>query len=216
MNQEKQLCYKEFLPRSPAESLTAILKGSRATRARVNSEALLLVGIDAPINVFWGKLAGGHEYLFTALAPGQGISDWLHDTDFPGNPEQLKLRRRLLTALGTFIGRMHACGFIHGNLTPDNVLVTLTHERFRFTLIDNERNIHKNPPPGKMLLRNLTQLNLLSPTELSRTDRMRFFLAWRRQMRDVSPVEGKILAAEAYQGAMRLLYGSSSSAAAHD
>jgi hypothetical protein len=32
---------------------------------------------------------------------------------------------------------------------------------------------------------------------------MRFFRAWRRQMRDVSDIEAKILAAEAYQAAMR-------------
>jgi hypothetical protein len=83
------------------------------------------------------------------------------------------------------------------------VVAALHHDRFRFTLIDNEHNIRKSPPPGKMLLRNLIQLNILPAAELSRTDRMRFFRAWRRQMRDVLHVEGKVLAAEAYKGAMR-------------
>ena len=57
-----------------------------------------------------------------------------------------------------------------------------------------------------MLLKNLMELNLLPPSALTRTDRMRFFVAWRRQMRDLSPVESKVLAVEAYHQAMRLMY----------
>ena len=50
------------------------------------------------------------------------------------------------------------------------------------------------------------QLNMLSPDELSRTDRMRFFCAWRQQlMAELSPIEAKILGAEAYCWAMRRL-----------
>jgi serine/threonine protein kinase len=119
--------------------------------------------------------------------------------------EQLQQRRQLLRALGTFIGRVHATGFIHGDLRPGNVLAVLEQGRFRFTLIDNERNVQKVPPPGKMLLRNLMQLNMLLPADISRSDRMRFFTAWRRQMRYLSPLEAKILGAEAYLWAMRRL-----------
>ena len=79
-------------------------------------------------------------------------------------------------------------------------------QRFRFVLIDNESNLQKVPPPGKLLLKNLMQLNMLLPSDLSRTDRMRFFCAWRRQMRELSPLEAKILAGEAYHWAMRRLY----------
>ena len=84
-------------------------------------------------------------------------------------------------------------------------MASLQVESFHFTLIDNERNMQQQPPPGKMLLRNLMQLNMLLPADLSRADRMRFFRAWRRQMRDLSPLEAKILAAQAYQWAMRRL-----------
>ena len=204
-NPQRQLYYKEFLPRSPAESLKALARGSRATRARRNGDALLHAGIDAPVNVAWGKLPGGREYLFMTAAPGQGITQWLRETLLDRTAEQLLLRRQLLRALGTFIGRVHATGFIHGDLRPGNVLANLQGEHFRFSLIDNERNVQKKPPPGKMLLRNLMQLNMLLPTDISRSDRMRFFSAWRRQMRDLSPLEAKILGAEAYQWAMRRL-----------
>jgi hypothetical protein len=201
----RQLYYKEFLPRSPIESLKALVRGSRATRARKNAEALLQAGIDAPVNIAWGKLPGGREYLFMRAAPGHGVTQWLRQTLAGRNPEQLRQRRRLLRELGTFIGRVHATGFIHGDLRPGNVLAFAYEEHFRFTLIDNESNVQKKPPPGKMLLRNLMQLNMLPPADLSGTDRMRFFAAWRRQMRELSALEARILGVEAYRWAMRRL-----------
>lgn len=205
-NPSLQLFYKEFLPRSPAESAKALLRGSRAVRARKNDDALLYAGIDAPDNIAWGKLPGGREYLFSRTAPGQGITHWLRDTLVSREGEDLQTRRALLCELGRFIGRVHATGFIHGDLRPGNVLALMQGERFHFTLIDNERNVRKVPPPGRSLLRNLMQLNMLLPGDLSRTDRMRFFCAWRRQMRELSPLEAKVLAMEAYHWAMRRQY----------
>ncbi len=101
---------------------------------------------------------------------------------------------------------MHATGFIHGDLRTSNVLARMQGEEFRFTLIDNERNRQIVPPPGKALLKNLMQLNMLLPSDLSRTDRMRFFCEWRRQMRDIAPLEAKLLGADAYHWAMQRLY----------
>jgi hypothetical protein len=202
-NRSQQLYYKEFLPRSPAESVKALLRGSRAARARKNAEALRRVGIEAPDNIAWGKLPGRREYLFTRAVPGRGITDWLRNQLLSRSGEELRTRRLLLHELGRFVGRMHATGFIHGDLRPGNILAILHDQRFVFCLIDNESNIRKVPPPGKSLLRNLMQLNMLLPGDLSRTDRMRFFSAWRRQMRELSAMEAKILAAQAYMWAMR-------------
>ncbi len=206
VNPARQIYYKEFRARSPAEALKAAVKGSRATRARRNGEALLLAGIDAPQVILLGTHPDGREYLFMAASQGAGINEWLQKILIERNGERLRQRRLLLQALGTFIGRVHATGFIHGDLRPGNVLAAQTQDQFRFTLIDNERNTRKTPTPGKMLLRNLMQLNMLPLTDLSRTDRMRFFRAWRRQMRDLSPVEAKILAAEAYRWALQRLH----------
>lgn len=203
VQQELGLYYKEFLARSPAASLRALARGSRATRARTNGEALLFAGIDAPETLVWGDLCGGREYLFTAAVPGTGVGRWLRDNRAARGGEALRLRRQLLQALGTFIGRLHATGFIHGNLQPNHILVALQPEQFRFTLIDNEHMTSKTPVPGRLLVRDLAKLNMLAPGLLSRTDRMRFFRAWRRQMRELSPMEAKILAAEAYHRALR-------------
>jgi hypothetical protein len=205
-NEEQQLYFKEFLPRSPLESVKALFRGSRCKRARVNGEVLRWYGIDAPVNILWGRLPGGSEYLFTAAASGQGVNRWLCVTLADRSKHSLHQRRELLQALGSFIGRVHATGFIHGDLRPGNVLASRQDGRFQFTLLDNERLLRKVPPPGRMLLRNLMQLNMLPHTDISVTDRMRFFCAWRRHMRDLSPVEAKILGAEAYRWAMRRLH----------
>ncbi len=205
LNRELHLYYKEYLNRSPAANLKATVRGSRATRARLNAEALLLMGFDAPHSVLWGKLPGAGEYLFTVAAPGEPVDRWLRETVAARDPAQLQRRRQLLHSLGTYIGRMHASGIIHGDLRPGNILAALMQDQFRFTLMNNERNSRRVPTPGRLLLRNLIQLNMLPLADLGRTDRMRFFRAWRRQMRELSAVEAKILAAESYRRALRRL-----------
>jgi hypothetical protein len=200
------LFYKEFLPRGPAEMIKAVFRGSRGRRARLNSEALLTAGIQAPANVAWGSLPKRREYLFTRAARGEGITHWLRSQLVERSGEALATRRLLLRQLGGFIGRVHAAGFIHGDLRTSNVLAYRDDDGFHFTLIDNERNIRAEPPPGKGLLRNLMQLNMLPPANLSCTDRMRFFGAWRQEMDQLSDIEARVVALDAYHWAMGRLY----------
>jgi hypothetical protein len=205
VNSGLQNYYQEFQTRSPLEHCKALLIGSRATRARARSNALLYVGIAAPESLAWGKLPGSREYLFTRVAAGSDVACWLTKTLVDRSGEALALRRQLLEALGIFVGRVHATGFVPGDLHANDVLADLHDGRFQFTLVNNERTVQQLPPSGRKLLRNLMQLNLLPPTALSRTDRMRFFVGWRRQLRELSPVETKVVAAEAYQWALRLM-----------
>lgn len=205
-NREQQIFYKEFLPRSPWEKIKALVRGSRAGRARRHNDALLQAGINAPANLAWGKLPGGSKYLFNEAAAGDDVTTWLTSVLIERSGEALAQRRQLLKILGKFVGRVHATGFIHGDLRPGNILAEYKGGRFLFTLIDNERTVQKLPPPGRMLLRNLMQLNMLPPGVLSRADRMRFFVAWRRQMRDLDSIEAKLLATQAYQWAMQRMY----------
>jgi hypothetical protein len=205
-NPSLQVYYKEFPLPSPFDRLTALLWGSRASRWRKHSDALKYAGIDAPDSLAWGKLPNGREYLFTRAAAGQDVATWLRKTLTERTGAALTSRRRLLEALGIFIGRLHATGFLPGDLEASDVLAEQIDDRFKFTLINNEHSVKKLPPPGRMLLKNLMELNLLPPSALTRTDRMRFFVAWRRQMRDLSPVESKVLAVEAYHQAMGLMY----------
>lgn len=202
---DRQLYYKEFLPRGPQESLKALLRGSRGTRARLNSDALLAAGFRAPESVAWGRLPGRREYLFTRAARGESVLRWLREYLDGRDGTSLAMRRQLIAELGGFVGRLHAAGFIHGDLRSSNVLAARTNGGFNFTLIDNERNLHTVPPPGRGLLRNLMQLNMMPPAKVSRTDRIRFFRRWRREMTELTDIEAKVVAAEAYLWAMRRL-----------
>lgn len=205
-NPQLQLYYKEFPVRSPLERIKALLLGSRANRTRQHNDALLYAGIEAPASLAWGRLKDGKEYVFTRETVGRDVAFWLQISLAHRRGESLALRRRLLEDLGVFIGRVHATGFIPGDLQPRDVQARLSENRFHFALINNERTVRKQPPPGKKLVDNLVQLNLLPPADLSRTDRMRFFVAWRRQLRELSDIETKVVAAEAYHEAMRQMY----------
>lgn len=202
---QRQLYYKEFLSRGPTEKIKALFRGSRATRARKNSEALQQAGIAAPDNIAWGRLPGGREYLFTHAVPGQGVTSWLRGELAHREGEALRLRRELLSCLGTFIGRLHAAGFTHGDLRTSNVLADRGDDSFLFSLIDNERNVHRVPPAGRDVLRNLMQLNMLLPSDVTNTDRMRFFVQWRRQRSDLNDAEAKLIAVESWRWAMQRL-----------
>jgi hypothetical protein len=204
-NRSLQIYYKEFPLPSPIDRLVALFRGSRAARWRKHSDALKYAGIEAPESLAWGKLPNGSEYLFTRTAAGQDVTTWLRKTLTERAGAALTSRRLLLESLGIFIGRLHVTGFLPGDLEASDVLAEMLDDRFQFTLINNEHSIKKLPPPGRMLLKNLMELNLLPPSVLSKTDRMRFFVAWRRQMRDLSPIEAKVLAAEAYHWAMQLM-----------
>jgi len=205
-NREMQLYYKEFPVRSPLERLKALVLGSRAARTRRHNDALLYAGIGAPTSLAWGRLKDGKEYIFTRESVGKDVAFWLQISLAHRRGESLVLRRRLLESLGVFIGRIHATGFVPGDLQARDVQARLCEDRFQFALTNNENTTMQRPPPGKKLVQNLVQLNLLPPADLSRTDRMRFFVAWRRQLRDLSDIETKVIAAEAYHEAMRRMY----------
>ena len=202
---QQGIFYKEFLPRSRMERLKTGLRGSRAARARHNSEALLRAGFNAPRNLAWGKLPGGRYYLVSAAVPGEGVTTWLRARLAGRSREALRYRRRLLEELGRFVGRLHRDGFVHGDLRPSNVLAVDTGERFEFALIDNERNRRRSPPDLRGMRRNLMQLNMLLPSDLTRTDRWRFFRAWRREMSVLADAEAEALAVGAYRWATRRL-----------
>ena len=98
--EESGIYYKEFLPRGPLESFKAWVKGSRATRARRQNEALRAAGFTAPENLAWGRLGRGHDYLFSRAVPGSGVTAWLREKLVRREGEALQQRRTLLRGRG--------------------------------------------------------------------------------------------------------------------
>lgn len=201
-NPQLGLYYKEFLPRSPAQRLAARVRGSRATRIQRNTRALHHYGFNAPLPVHHGSLGRGHEYLFMPAVPGKSVQQWLFELR---GASARRERKALLRALGNYIGRLHATGFIHGALRRDNIFADKHPGGFHFALLDNEHTTRHAPPAGRSMLRNLASLNTLPLQDLGVFDRMCFFRAWRSQMRHLSNVEARVVAREAQRAAQRQL-----------
>ena len=204
-NPKMNLYYKEFLSRSPLEHIKALVRGSRGTRARLNSDKLVAAGFPAPANVAWGSLPGSSEYLFTQAAEGKAVSIWLKNSVGRTTKDELLQKRQLLSQLGSFIGHLHARGFIHGDLRASNIMAQASGNQFGFTLIDNERTTSHRSAPGKLILKNIMQLNMLLPADITITDRWRFFNAWSNALESYNALEARVLGLEAYGWAMRRL-----------
>jgi Lipopolysaccharide kinase (Kdo/WaaP) family len=195
-NPEDRIYFKEYIGRSPAKSLTAQFRGSRADRAEKAAEVLHYYGIDTPETVYRGKLSNGHDYIFTKEALGHSLLKWLRDLE-TSKKDSDTLRRELLRSAGKFIGRFHATGFVHGNLDPGKIIARQVNATFQFTMIAHEDTKRLEPPPGRKILANLIEVGAVPDQTLRGADRLRFFLAWRKQMRHLSPAESKIIAREA-------------------
>ncbi len=89
----------------------------------------------------------------------------------------LERKRALLKALGAEVARLHLAGFIHGDLTPYNVLVA-QQGAVRFVFLDHDRTVKARFWRRRRQLRNLVQLGWREFEYVSRTDRMRFFKAY--------------------------------------
>jgi hypothetical protein len=111
--------------------------------------------------------------------------------DLVGSPAR---RRRVASALGAEVGRLHRLGYVHGDLLVTNILVA-EGAPFRFCFLDNDRT-RKMPVVGArhQQRRNLIQLNRLPLPGVTNGERLRAFVAyagargwerarWRREAR---------------------------------
>jgi lipopolysaccharide kinase (Kdo/WaaP) family protein len=128
----------------------------------------------APVLIYGHETATGRGIIVTARAPGKALPVALRMTGAEGLPH----KRALLHALGEEVARLHTAGFIHGDLTPYNVIVELGKPP-RFVFIDHERTC-RAPIVGRMRhrLRNLVQLGRLELPGLTRADRVRVLRAY--------------------------------------
>jgi Lipopolysaccharide kinase (Kdo/WaaP) family len=167
------LFVKYFDPPARSERLKAYLRGARAERVERITAFLTSAGFNAPKVLLRGRAREGCELLVTARAEGDGPLISLNRL-----AGSLKAKRALLRALGHEVARLHGAGFVHGDLTPFNIRI-VGGEPPRFAFLDNERTRHRlviRRRRGR--LRNLVQLGRFALPGLTRTDRLRFFLAY--------------------------------------
>lgn len=90
----------------------------------------------------------------------------------------LAAKRRVLAAVGTAVGRLHAHGFVAGDLVAPNVWITAADA---VAFLDHDRTrAGRAPAPWMRARRNLVQLNRLVLPGVVATDRLRVYRAYVR------------------------------------
>ncbi|HJU27682.1 MAG TPA: lipopolysaccharide kinase InaA family protein [Candidatus Binataceae bacterium] len=161
-------------PPSGFERITRLFRGDYGARLAHITREFVGAGLEAPAVLLYGRdRATGRELIVTHRAEGQGPLRTL--VLVRGS---LRHKREILRGLGRAIARLHRAGFVHGDLTPFNILFTRS-ESPRFTFIDNERT-RRNVMFGlkRQQLRNLIQLGRFDLPGLTRADRVRVYRAY--------------------------------------
>ncbi|HYB91124.1 MAG TPA: lipopolysaccharide kinase InaA family protein [Candidatus Binataceae bacterium] len=167
-----EIFFKVIDPPGGWRGIKRRLRGSRAAHVAAISEALRRDGLQAPVVLLFGcEPATGREIISTVRIAGRTLIRWLRQ-----DGRMLERKRAMLRALGAEVARLHRAGYLHGDLTPYNVMV-MTGDAPRFAFIDHDRT--RKSPAARLLrprMRNLVQLGRFDLAGLTITDRMR---VWR-------------------------------------
>ena len=148
--------------------------GSRSEQVAAVTRSLRREGFEAPEILVRGVEVRGRELLVSARAHGLLLTRRLRElAKEPGH------KRAMLAALGAEIARLHRAGYLHGDLTPYNIVVT-SEEPPRFAFIDHDRTRRTAASRlARARLRNLVQLGRLAIDGMTATDRMRVWHSYR-------------------------------------
>lgn len=143
--------------------------GARALRALRAGIALEAAGFGAP-PVALAAWRGGAGLLVTHEVDGRDVVAALVRAERTA-------KRALLHALGTEVGRLHAAGFVHGDLVPPNLYVA-DGLAGRLVFLDNDRTRRGHWRVRLGGRRNLVQLGRFVVPGVSLTDRARVLASY--------------------------------------
>jgi hypothetical protein len=144
--------------------------GSRALRAFRVGEALRAAGFASPDVL----IAATRDREGLLVARDAGGEDLL--AAVAARRQDRRAKRALLRALGAEVARLHAAGFVHGDLVPPNVRVVAG----RFVFLDNDRTRRSRALVVVGGRRNLVQLGRFVVPGVGVTDRARVLDAYAR------------------------------------
>ncbi|HSW01653.1 MAG TPA: lipopolysaccharide kinase InaA family protein [Sedimentisphaerales bacterium] len=172
---------KRYLGRGWLEGVKARIVGSRAERAWRGTDLLETHAFEVPQMIVTGWRGADCFMVTRAVAGGVSLMQYMQGLRSQADREAWRIRRVVAEELGRIVGRMHTQGIVHGDLRWGNVLVVADSRRPRFVFLDNERTRHYTRTPKRRVLKNLVQLNLVPDGVLTRTERMRFWCAYRAE-----------------------------------
>jgi len=143
----------------------------RAFRAFRMGRALERAGFGAPEALLVGR-RGGQGVLVTRDVVAPSLMEAIAAADAgPGTPAA---KRRLLSALGAEVGRLHRAGFVHGDLVPSNLLARPT----GIVFLDHDRTRRGRALVWWGARRNLVQLGRFVVPGVTLCDRARVLRAY--------------------------------------
>jgi tRNA A-37 threonylcarbamoyl transferase component Bud32 len=167
----REVCVKEYRPRPLARRLEDLLRPAPPLREWRAAAALAAQAVPAPVAhalVLPAPLAGGSAYLvMESIAPAEAVNRYA----LRAAPPQ---RRRLVDAVATFLGSLHAGGVSHADLKGSNLLVRERGEGFAFFLVDLAAVRVGRAPSEAERIEALAQLNASTPLRVTRMERLRF------------------------------------------
>lgn len=166
--------------------LRQLVRPSKARTEFERAVALAARGIPTVTPLALGERAVGlrpvDSFLVTrTLDDTQTLTDFI-TAALPGLPtaHQPGIRQQLAVALGEFIARLHATGVVHRDLHCGNVLIRLDANGQPALYLIDLHAVRLGPPLGWRASRdNLVMFNCWLAARSNRTDRLRFWHAYR-------------------------------------
>lgn len=179
------LFLKTFDGSSVFAALKDIFRRSKALRYLLVTQGLSDSGFNAPIAIGAGEERFARilrrSFVVTLPVDGQSLPAFLRAQFVAHEPViSVSQKREILESLAREIRRLHDLGFVHGDLVPGNIFVSLQCDtKAQFAFMDNDRTRrYPNWLPQRLWRRNLVQLNRFPLAGISLQDRMRFFHAY--------------------------------------
>jgi tRNA A-37 threonylcarbamoyl transferase component Bud32 len=140
---------------------------------------LAAAGINTPRPVCYGRQWGlffeKQSFIVTEQIPGESLERLLPDCFAADANENLKERRKFIAELAQFAGKFHNTGYRH----RDFYFAHIFHHNGDFYLIDLQRASRPLLLAKRYRIKDVAQLSYSAPKKyFSRTDRLRFYLAY--------------------------------------
>ena len=150
-----------ILPGAIQTIVYSFFRKSKASRAFIYSEYLLLNGIETPVPVAY--VEEYHNWLFRygyyMSLYKKRETCWILNSDLSN--------QKLIYALALYISRMHECGFLHGDVNLSNFLYEMIDGEYVICTVDTNRSKIIHNPTLHQCLANLRRISHESETIMS-------------------------------------------------
>jgi len=181
----RSFCAKEYRVQGWRSKLKAVVGYSRARTAWKNTLGLLARSIPtarpfALIQEKTGALGERSLFISEDLSRFPRIDYCIlqHYPKQPGGRGRFSEKRKFISHFAHAIRELHNKGVYIGDLKAPNILVEETNAGCRFYFVDTDRISFDRPVSERRAIKNFAQIHTSIPWCMSRTDRLRFLLAY--------------------------------------